>query len=169
MWIYVFVGATILSLGGLGVSLATRSVAGVVIVLAFSMVFGIVWIGEVALASRRGAGPRHLQGLEPDQRRLVSATVNSGAPCPDPRLAGVVVTHARLRQRITALYLLSLVIVAAARVMSLRSARGWEQTADVVALLLILVVAVTGVRNLVRAGRAITLNAGGGAPPAETA
>ena len=80
--IYVFLGAAILGLGGLAVSLATRSVAGMTIALTFTTVFGIVWIGDIA--RRRGVVPAHLQGLELDQRRLVSAAVDCGAACPTP-------------------------------------------------------------------------------------
>ena len=158
--LYAFVAGAVVGLGGMAVALATRSVAGVAIAIAFTTVFGIVWMGEAVLARRRGDVPTHLQGLERDQQRLVSATVNSGAACPDPRLAGVVVTHARLRQRITALYLLSLAAVAGGRVVSLQSARGWERTADLALLVLLVIAAVWEVRSIIRARRAVALNAG---------
>ena len=160
---YVYVGAAVLSLGGLAVSLATRSVAGVAIVFAFTTVFSIVWIGEIALARRRGVVPAHLQGLEPDQRRLVSATVNSGAPCPDPRLAAAVVAHARIQQKATVLLLLTIAIGVALRLASLPSARGAERVADVWLLVLLLIGAVWAVRTFIRARRAAVLNAGGAA------
>ena len=158
--VYVFLGGAVVGLGGLAVSLANKSVAGVVIAFAFTTVFGIVWLGEIALARRRGVVPAHLQGLERDQQRLVSATVNSGAACPDPRLAGVVVTHARLRQRITALYVVALTVGAGGRLASLRSARGWERSLDLVLISLFLIAAVMAVRTLIRARRAAALNGG---------
>jgi hypothetical protein len=159
----VFVGAAVLSMGGMAVSLATRSVAGVVVVIAFTAVFGIVWIGEIALARRRGVVPGHLQGLDRDQQRLVSATVNSGALCPDPGLAGVVVAHARIQQRFTVLFLLTIAIGVALRLASLPSAHGAEQFAHVSLLALLLIAAVFAVRAFIRARRAAALNAGGSA------
>jgi hypothetical protein len=123
-------------------------------------VFGLVLIGEAVLAQRRGDVPPHLQGLEVDQRRLVTATVNSGARCPDPRLAGAVVAHARLAQRPMAALLLSALIGAGLRASSLPSARAGERIVDVVGLLFFVFIGAMAVRNLVRARRAATLNAG---------
>jgi hypothetical protein len=132
----------------------------VLIALVFSTVFGFVVIGEAVLARRRGEVPAHLQDLEVDQRRLVSATVNSGARCPDPRLAGAVVAQARTQVRALSALLLSAVIGVGLRAASLPSARGAERIVDLVGFVFFAVVLVVAARSLLLARRAAILNAG---------
>lgn len=155
----IYSSGAVLSMGLLAVSLLARSPVGVLIAFAFSAVFGIVLIGEAVLARRRGELPPHLAGLEPDQRRLVSATVNSGAACPDPRLAGAVVTEARLKLRATTALMLSALIAIGLRIASLQSSRGVERILDVIFLVFFVFVTTYAVPALVRAKRAATLNA----------
>jgi len=127
MGLGLIVGIPILGMVVLGVALATQSRLGVMVALALPAVFAVCVL-PLAIRARRRSGPivpPELQGLDPQDRRIVAAALSGGGRVADPELARAVVAQARRQQRVTALF-----IVSSASGVVLRSGR-WRRTTTV--------------------------------------
>jgi hypothetical protein len=157
----LFVGVPVVGLVLLAVALATKSPVGVLLALALPPVFAVLVIGASVRARRRSGVlvPPELQGLDPQDRRIVTAAVTGGGRVADPDLATAVVAHARRQQLAMGLLLAGGSIGVILRIAALASDRrdGWV-IPDLLVIAGWLVLAVMMVSSVVRARRAIAAN-----------
>jgi len=159
LWLQILIGTAAFLTLAMAVALAIGTGTAVIVVLAAGPV---VAVGVVALMvyDRRRHGPMvppSLEGLDPDERRIVAATANSGARADDPRLAPAVIAAARRQQRamlvLVGFGLLSLVSSVGGRV-----AGDGLRPFDAILVAFWLVAAAFAGRYIMRARRAINAN-----------
>lgn len=157
LWIQILVGTGVAMTLATAVAGATGSITAMIVLLGATpvVVFGI---GALMVYDKRRRGPLvppYFEGVGPDERRLVEATVNSGVRAEDPRISPLVVAHARRQLVFGALFLGSGALAVGARIPRLWSG---PEVIDVVLTGFWLIAAAFFVGHLLRIRRALVAN-----------
>ena len=142
------------------VALALRSRALMLASIAVMALTGVTVFGVTLYARRRPdlLVPPHMQGMDPDGRRLVTTATEAGVRADDPRLAATVVAHARRQLTGMAFLILSGALPVGGRIADLTS-QGTDSTPfDVLVIAFWLVAAGAIAHRILRLRRAIVAN-----------
>lgn len=168
LWVGVVVGGGVALTIGMALALALESRTGVLAAIVFGPVFAVV-IVATSLRARRRPGllvPPYLQGLQPEQRRIVTATANRAARADDPDLRPAVVAYARNQRTAMALSLVGGALAISVRLWALASGNTSGAFFDVLMVAVWLVLAAGLARYVLRAHRAMSANRPMGPPTA---
>ena len=162
LWIRLFGGSMALGAAAMAVAVATRSAVGVVVALGSVAVGMAVLVGGKVYSLRHPGFlvPPHLQGLDPDGRRLVAQAVAGGARVATPALAGAAARHARVERMAASALLASAAVGLYLRIASLASGDA-SVTFDVLGAAFWLAGAASTLVRLARARRALSVNSSG--------